>query len=124
MTSDLDYTVYKDPWYRYKIGLCFTGRVKDGKAQVAYYLDSPEGERIFEGSDLYPGAGMCADGPETAAALLGFLTCQPGDTDDEYFDTYTPRQLEWCQTMEAEELASWAMEVEENGGKWAPEEED
>jgi hypothetical protein len=26
-------------------------------------------------------------------ALMGFLTLRPGDTDDEYFDRYTPDQL-------------------------------
>lgn len=28
--------------------------------------------------------------------LLGFLTLRPGDTDREYFDKYTPAQLEYA----------------------------
>ena len=117
---DFDYTVYEDPWYGYRLGLAPTWRRGEyGKEQIAYYLDAPEGTRLFSGSDFYPAPGMAVDGKEAAASLLTFLTLQPGDTDDEYFDDYTPRQLDWCQSMGAQELACWAMEVEE-GADWEP----
>ncbi len=39
--------------------------------------------------------------------LLGFLSLRKGDTDDEYFEKYTPRQLAW-RDEHAEELGSYA----------------
>jgi hypothetical protein len=120
--NENEYTIYKDPYLGYTIGLAFTGQIGEyGKAQVAYYLDDPEGQRIFEGSDFYPAPSMSCDGPEAAASLLTFLTLQPGDTDPDYFNDYTADQLAWCESMDSEELGSWAMDVEE-GADWAPEE--
>lgn len=114
-------TVYVDPYQGYTVGLAPTGqRGPYGKWQVAYYLDSPSGERLFEGDDLYPSPLYAADGPEVAAELLVFLTLTPDDTDTEYFDSYTDRQLEWCQSADAEELRVWAAEVEQDGKPWYP----
>lgn len=52
------------------------------------------------------------DSRETVAGLLHFLALRPGDTDRDYFDSYTPAQLEWCDAH-GEELAMLAMEMEE-----------
>jgi len=37
-------------------------------------------------------------------ALLGFLTLRPGDTDVEYFDAYTPEQMEFAESYECEAM--------------------
>jgi hypothetical protein len=37
------------------------------------------------------------DGAGTLAAIICFCSLQPGDTGPEHFETYTPRQLEWCR---------------------------
>ena len=43
--------------------------------------------------------------PEAVYELLSFIALQPGDTDDEYFDNYTPEQLTWAESNRCEELS-------------------
>lgn len=63
---------------------------------------------IFAGED-FAGSPMHADdADETVAALLGFLTLRPGDTDADYFETYTPEQLDFC-AQHAEALSLEAL---------------
>lgn len=51
---------------------------------------------LFTGED-FCGSPMHADDSDaTVAALLGFLTLRPGDTDADYFENYTPAQLDFC----------------------------
>jgi hypothetical protein len=42
--------------------------------------------------------------------VIGFLTLRPGDTESDYFEAYTERQLEFADSMECESLQIWAME--------------
>lgn len=49
------------------------------------------------------------DAPEIVGGLLGFLSLQPGDTDDEYFANYTNKQIAW-RDARAEELSFLQME--------------
>lgn len=63
---------------------------------------------LFEGDEFSPGAGMCVDSDEAIEGLMGFLTLRPGDTDREYFDNYTPAQLEYC-SQHAEALSCEVM---------------
>jgi len=53
-------------------------------------------ELIFEGEDF--GCSPCdaVDSDTCALSLMTFLTLRPGDTDAEYFDKYTPRQLQFA----------------------------
>jgi hypothetical protein len=73
-----------------------------GQEKIRYrFLQRDPGSRrsrvIFEGSD-FAGSPMHADDSDaTVAALLGFLTLRPGDTDRDYFEAYTPEQLEFCE---------------------------
>lgn len=63
---------------------------------------------IFQGED-FSGSPMNADdADETVAALLGFLTLRPGDTDADYFENYTPAQLDFC-AQHAEALSLEAL---------------
>jgi len=66
---------------------------------------------IFVGEDF--GASPChaIDSDATVRCLLGFLTLRPGDTDDEYFASYTERQHAFA-AGDAEYLSLWAMEPE------------
>jgi len=87
-----------------------SGRV-DGRGQtrIRYELVDPHGHLLFEGDD-FAGSPMHADdADETVRALLGFLTLRPGDTDAEYFASYTPEQLAFAEG-EAEELSLYADE--------------
>ena len=63
---------------------------------------------IFTGED-FCGSPMNADDSDaTVASLLGFLTLRPGDTDPEYFERYTPAQLDFC-AQHAEALSLEAL---------------
>ena len=113
-----DYTRYQAPT-GHIVGLDFL-RIDHGSghSKVRYYLDDPNGRRLFEGDDLGIPAHQAADGPEAATALLSFLTVQPGDVEEEYFDKHTPEQLDWCQSEEAEDLSLFVLELEEGEASW------
>ena len=63
-------------------------------------------ETIFEGNDFGPSPMHAWDSDETISTLLGFLTLRPGDTDAEYFEKYTPRQMQFADEH-AEALACY-----------------
>jgi len=87
-----------------------------GKVILHYALyDETVGELgkvVFEGSDLACSPLHSIDGDSTVAAVLGFLSLQPGDTDSEFFEDYTPAQVAWCEDR-AEDLQMLALELEE-----------
>ena len=89
-----------------------TGRCDNrGKSVLSYQLKDRR-QVIFEGSD-FAGSPMHADDSiDTIIALLGFLTLQPGDTDREYFDSYSPAQLDWCQSGRCSELSMIQYDLE------------
>ena len=91
---------------------CDTGRF-GGHAELcrcfSHALRVAEAERersrtVFEGEDFSPSPLHAIDSDEAVAALMGFLTLRPGDTDREYFAEYTPEQLEFAD-QHAEALA-------------------
>lgn len=86
------------------------GRDWRGQTTIAYRLAQHDrvGRRVlFEAADFH-GSPMDADDSDaTVAALLGFLTLRPGDTDREYFDDYTEEQRAFADTH-AEALGCYA----------------
>jgi len=74
-----------------------------GRDRLAYRL-LDEDKVIFEGDEFSPSPSFAWDSDDAVYALLDFLTLQPGDTDDEFFEEYTPEQLEWAAGESAEEL--------------------
>lgn len=100
---------------QFTLSIFDTGRRDNrGQTTIAYDLvqlgqTGESDETIFEGSD-FNGSPMDADdSADTLANLLGFLTLRPGDTDPEYFEDYTDRQLEFCDDH-AETLGMFAEE--------------
>lgn len=78
-----------------------TGRTISGKDRISYRLKLHENGKtrvIFQGDDFGASPLHAIDSDETCAALLGFLTLRPGDTDKEYFENYTPEQMEFAET--------------------------
>jgi hypothetical protein len=59
---------------------------------------------LFEGEDFACSPCHAIDSDECIASLMGFLTLRPGDTDAEYFESYTPQQIDYCE-QHAEALA-------------------
>ena len=90
-----------------------TGQIDSlGKSVLGYQLK--DGRKIiFEGADFRCSPLHAVDSLATVYSLLSFLTLKPGDTDAEYFDTYTPTQMLWCTSDRCEHLAAIAMYGEE-----------
>ena len=82
-----------------------------GQSRLAYTFRDG-GKVIFEGQDFAGSPLHADDSSATVAALLSFLSLRPGDTDREYFERYTPEQLEWARAN-GEELSMLAHEIEE-----------
>jgi len=81
-----------------------------GQTVMGYEFFEPgEPEPLFTGEDFAGSPMHGDDSDETVRSLLGFLTLRPGDTDREYFDAYTPRQMAFAEG-DAEELAMFGMD--------------
>lgn len=106
-TSDNMRTVRFFP-YRKGAGPIFTLKLYYlGTERIGYRLTSREHRRtvtIFEGSDFRPSPLHSVDGDDAVKDLMCFLTLRPGDTDKEYFDSYTPEQMDYC-SQHAESLS-------------------
>lgn len=73
------------------------------KMRISFELRD-NGKLIFKGDEFFLSPMYQFNQDEAVMELLGFLTLQPGDTDDEYFKDYTPEQLEWCKSSRADDL--------------------
>ena len=92
-----------DLWDTYK---------RDGHGKVLlHYHFKHEALMIFEGSDFACSPMDAIDSDACVASLLGFLSLRPGDTDDEYFDGYTERQIAW-RDEHAEDLSMIVHDIE------------
>lgn len=100
--------------YRYTLTMTDSGTYDArGQTRIGYVLKvkAPESGRkaytvLFRGDD-FSGSPMHADdSDETVAGLFGFLTLKPGDTDQDYFESYSVAQLAWAEShAEALQLA-------------------
>lgn len=83
-----------------------------GKCLLGYALYAPgDDDPIFVGADFACSPMRAIDSDAALRSLLTFLTLKPGDTDADYFDNYTPRQISWCNQY-AEELSFYAIDPE------------
>ena len=76
-----------------------------------HYALYHNGNVIFEGGDFAGSPLHAIDSDATFATILTFLSMQPGDTDPEYFESYTGDQLNWIASY-GEELSLYALELE------------
>lgn len=93
-----------------------TGR-KDARRQtIIGYAFWPvyknPGKPLFTGSDFAGSPLHADDSDETLRALLGFLTLRPGDTDRDYFDSYTEEQMAYAEG-DAEYHQQWTVDESE-----------
>ena len=87
---------------------------RDWRGQTLMSYELKDGRRVIFAGEDFAGSPMHADDSlATVAALLGFLTLKPGDTDREYFEKYTADQLDWCRSSRCEELGMIQYEMEE-----------
>lgn len=76
---------------------------------VDYAFETGNADPIFAGTDYGIPSGQTIDGDHAVRGILGFLSIRPGDTDAEFFDGYTERQLAWVDAR-AEELNLWGLD--------------
>ena len=86
-------------------------RFNTGQYKLRYELTC-NGKVIFSGDDYGCAPSEAVDSDESLRGLLGFLSLQPGDTDDEYFDDYTKDQMAFAESY-GEELSLYALKEEE-----------
>ena len=86
----------------YRLTMIDTGKTdRRGQTRVRYVMGRKVENQwsiLFDGSDFCVSPLHADDSDESVYALLGFLTMRPGDTDQEYFEEYTPKQLEWAES--------------------------
>lgn len=88
---------YRDPTIRFTLNTWDTGRRDEhGKSILSYQFQDGKGNLLFEGDDFHCSPMHAIDSDECVRSLLGFLVLRPGDTDLEYFDNYTPEQLDFA----------------------------
>jgi len=92
----------------FELFIFHTHQRRDGKWRMAYVL-LDEGEVIFKGDDFFSPNDL--DEKWNVAQLLGFLSLKDGDTDDEYFESYTPEQIAW-RDERGGELSLWLSDME------------
>lgn len=90
-----------------------TGRRMDtGQSLLAYEMRTPEGTVLFAGDDFGCSPLRAIDSDATLRGLLGFLTLRPGDTDAEYFATYSAEQRAFSESSECEAMQwEWAWDT-------------
>jgi len=72
---------------------------------------------LFLGTDFYCAPGDAVDSDEMIRSLMGFLTLRPGDTDDDYFADYTPKQRAFTESSACEVLSMVNYCEEEDGAE-------
>lgn len=96
----------------YTVSLTATDkRAKTGQIKTKYSLTDPKGKVVFSGSDLGCSPLNTPESKENALALLSFLTLRKGDTDEDYFDNYTPEQLSWTESDDCEDLSMFGYDL-------------
>lgn len=101
---------YRDQSISFTLNTFDSGRTDNlGKSILEYRFQGPDGKIIFEGADFHCSPMHAIDSDAAVRALLSFLTMQPGDTDAEYFESYTQEQLDFA-SEHAEALSIYALE--------------
>lgn len=99
-----------------------TGKLSGGRTCVGYELCDARGNAILRGSDFRPSPLHADDSDATLRALCGFLFLRSGDTDAEYFDSYSAAQRAFAESSDCEMLAY--LYGDEGPGTFAPAEGD
>lgn len=85
-------------------------RDKTGHIMVRYEFKTPRDATLFYGDDFGVSPLHAPESADAAKSLLSFLTLRKGDTDEEYFENYTPEQLKFSESIDCENLQTYAMD--------------
>jgi hypothetical protein len=114
----LRHVILRAPGGRYDLRIWDSGRTDHmGKTILRYEFRDPRGYMLFSGSDFGCSPMDAIDSDETIGALLGFLTLRPGDTDREYFASYTRDQMAFAESSDAEYLQMYVYERFDREGR-------
>jgi hypothetical protein len=94
----------------YRLDCWWDGRTDGPRAVVTYLLRANDAV-IFSGEDYKPSPLLGPDSNASAGGLIGFLSCKPGDVEEDYFADYSERQLEFAREH-GDDLSLWAEELE------------
>lgn len=75
--------------------------LKADRASYSYIVETPTGVQ-FIGNQYRPSPFALKDETKILDGLLEFICLKPGDTDKEYFDSYTADQIIWANSFECE----------------------
>lgn len=96
--------------YRLRMKMCL---VESGRVYFEYQFKAPNGQVLFEGNDFsVPVRNLVwsYNRAQCSNDLMSFLTLRPGDTDDEYFEHYTPEQLAFANSFDCECLQGYTID--------------
>jgi len=78
------------------VGSSLTHYTLGYKLMMRQPFDGPS-VTLFEGEDHGCPLHTAIDSDDAVRSIMGFLTLRPGDTDSEYFESYTPEQLAYAE---------------------------
>src|SRR5579884_1162342 len=96
---------------QFKLELYDLGRHDEYGKWVLGYRLYYAGSLVFEGEDFHCSPLHLIDSDAAVGGILTFLSLRPGDTDENYFTSYTPEQLNFAH-RHGEELATYASDLE------------
>lgn len=73
---------------------------------------------LFSGDDFKPSILYPIDSIQSPLSLMGFLTVQRWDTDDDYFKNYTVEQLEFADSFECEQIKVLLSDLEDDNSEY------
>lgn len=107
-------------WYdrEYTLKLSRIDKFCCGREYLRYAFKRDSDKRaLFSGED-FGASPLCKPlSVASALGLLSFLTLRPGDTDDEYFEGYTRRQMDWAESEDVEQLSCFCRDAKEAIGE-------
>lgn len=87
------------------------------RCYLGYAFFAPDDdEPIFAAEDFSPPPSYAIDSDDSLRSLVGWLTLGKGDTDSEYFEGYSERQLSFRDGNDRENLSMWGMDPDY--GSW------
>lgn len=92
----------------------------NGGPMITYYAFKGD-DILFQGNDYKPSPMHGPDSLDSMVDLLGFLTVSPGGADKEYFASYTPEQMAWAESFEAEQLSGLVSDFDNSGSEYQAE---
>lgn len=73
---------------------------------------------LFSGNDFRPSILYPIDSIQSSLSLMGFLTLQRGDVEDNYFKNYTKKQKAFSDSFECEQIKVLLSDLEDGNSEY------